>query len=256
MNTPDALLARLDAIGQTLAEKASGLALIGLGSVGTELDRLDSYSDLDFFAIVEPGAKPRYLEQLDWLSAACPIAYQFRNTRDGYKVLFADGIFCEFAVFEPDELATIPFVRGRIVWKQPHVPDTIGASVLPIPAAADHGADWLVGEALTNLYVGLGRYRRGEKLAAARLIQQHAVDRVLTLAATFERELLGHTDIFAPERRVERRFPDLARALPGFIQGYDRSCESALAILSFLEARVSVNAQLAAAIRSLCVEPG
>ena len=44
------LLKRLDDIGQSLERSGHALALIGLGSVGVELDRLDSYSDLDFFA--------------------------------------------------------------------------------------------------------------------------------------------------------------------------------------------------------------
>ena len=50
--TPHDLLIRLDAIGASLSATARGLALIGLGSVGLETDRLDAYSDLDVFAIV------------------------------------------------------------------------------------------------------------------------------------------------------------------------------------------------------------
>jgi len=30
----------------------------------------------------------------------------------------ADGVFCEFAVFEPQELPAIPFAPGRVVWKR------------------------------------------------------------------------------------------------------------------------------------------
>src|SRR5512145_3267505 len=93
------LLARLDQIGAALAASGHALALIGLGSVGEELDRLDDYSDLDFFAIVETGHKRRYIDDLDWLSSIAPIAYRFLNSPDGYKLLFTDGIFCEFAVF-------------------------------------------------------------------------------------------------------------------------------------------------------------
>ena len=36
---------------------------------------------------------------------AAPLAWAFRNTVDGFKVLFADGIYGEFAVFEPEELS-------------------------------------------------------------------------------------------------------------------------------------------------------
>ena len=102
------LLIRLNEIGRSLEQSDHALALIGLGSVGLELDRLDCYSDLDFFAIVEAGYKHTYLDSLQWLSGVHPIAYSFPNTEDGYKILFADGIFCEFAVFEPAELEHIP----------------------------------------------------------------------------------------------------------------------------------------------------
>lgn len=74
------LLERLDAIGASLARSGNGLAMIGLGSTGLELERLDQYSDLDFFAIVETGHKNEYLESLAWLSSICPISFVYRNT--------------------------------------------------------------------------------------------------------------------------------------------------------------------------------
>ena len=151
------LLIRLNEIGRSLEQSGHALALIGLGSVGLELDRLDPYSDLDFFAIVEAGYKRTYLDALPWLSDVHPIAYSFPNTEDGYKVLFADGIFCEFAVFEPAELEHIPFAPGRMVWKRADAPDTWSQPAsIPTPRSR-HSRDWLLGEALTNLYVGLNR---------------------------------------------------------------------------------------------------
>ena len=69
MERKDLLLARLDEIGRSLARTGHALALLGLGSVGCELERLDNYSDLDFFAIVQPGYKQKFIAQLDWLSA-------------------------------------------------------------------------------------------------------------------------------------------------------------------------------------------
>jgi hypothetical protein len=97
---PHLLLSRLDEIGAALARSNKALALIGLGSAGLETDRLDRYSDLDFFAIVENGRKRDFLDGLSWLGDIRPIAYSFRNTPDGHKVLFEDGVFCEFAVFD------------------------------------------------------------------------------------------------------------------------------------------------------------
>src|ERR1044071_2148218 len=98
MEKSQQLLARLDAIGQSLSATGQALALLGLGSVGTETSRLDQYSDLDFFAIVKPDTKSRFMDRLDWLEVVNPLAYFFQNTVDGYKALFEDGIFCEFAI--------------------------------------------------------------------------------------------------------------------------------------------------------------
>jgi len=246
------LLKRLDEIGQSLERSRHALALIGLGSVGLELDRLDSYSDLDFFAIVEQGYKRAYLDSLRWLSDVHPIAYSFLNTDDGYKVLFEDGIFCEFAVFEPAELEKIPFAPGRIVWKRAEVPDTFGQPTNFPPSKQNRDKDWLLGEALTNIYVGLNREKRGERLSATRFIQGYAVDRLLELVEYVEPANEVHQDQFVNERRFEQRFPNLTSELSTWMQGYEKNRGSALASLDFLEKHFEVNETLAKAIRELC----
>lgn len=245
-----ALLARLDAIGKSLQRSGNALALLGLGSVGQETDRLDDYSDLDFFAIVKDGHKTAFIENLEWLSSVHPLTYYFKNTADGYKLLFADGIFCEFAVFEPHELAHIPFTGGRIVWQDESFDASIAAS--PPRTASKQTVEWLLGEALTNLYVGLGRYHRGEKLSAARFIQGYALDRILELAASLEAPQPGHEDIFVLERRYEQRYPGVAAHLPQFVQGYERSRESARAMLAYLDAHFVMNTAMKMAILELC----
>jgi hypothetical protein len=247
-----ALLKRLDEIGHSLEQSGHAMALIGLGSVGLELDRLDSHSDLDFFTIVEEGYKRAYLDSLHWLSDVHPIAYSFLNTEDGYKVLFEDGIFCEFAVFETAELESIPFAPGRIVWKRAEVPDTFGQPTTSPSSKQKRDKDWLLGEALTNLYVGLNREQRGEKLSATRFIQGYAVDRILELAEYIEPANDIHRDPFVNERRFEQRFPDLIPQLGAWMQGYEKNRGSALASLDFLEGHFDVNEAVANAIRELC----
>lgn len=245
------LLPRLDEIGQSLERSQHALALIGLGSVGLELDRLDAYSDLDFFVIVEKGYKRAYIDSLRWLSDVQPIAYEFLNTDDGYKLLFADGIFCEFAVFELDELENIPFAPGRLVWKRENVSDTISQ---PMSKPAPHGKrtkEWLLGEALTNLYVGLNRDKRGEKLSAARFIQGYTVDRVVELVEYIDEAEKVHRDPFVNERRFEQRFPELTTQASTWMQGYEKNRESALAIFAFLEEHFEVNEAIASAIRNM-----
>ena len=200
---------------------------------------------------MEAGRKDAFLDDLGWLSAVAPVAYAFRNTPDGYKLLYADGIFCEMAVFTPAELAAAAYAPGQVVWRRPEVPESIAVPALPAVPPAAPADEWLVGEALTNLYVGLGRWRRGERLSAARFIQHYAVDRLIELAERREAPQAAPRDLFTPERRVERRLPAFAAHLPQFVQGYERSRESALAILAYLEQCAPVNPALAQAIRAL-----
>lgn len=248
--TPELLLARLDAIGRALAGSGHALALIGLGSVGLETERLDAWSDLDFFVIVEPGHKARYVERLDWLALAHPLAWHFRNTADGHKALMDDGVFCEFAVFQPQELEAIPFAPGRVVWKRDgSVPD---AWAVPRRALPQRTADetWIVGEALSCLLVGLGRWHRGERLSAMRFVQGHALDRLVELDALRSRAAGG--DPFNGERRLERRQPALAAELPALAPGYAHTPQAAAALLQALARRGAVlDAAVVARVRAL-----
>jgi hypothetical protein len=249
MDRRELLLSRLDAIGASLSRRDGALALLALGSVGVETHRIDEFSDLDFFAIVAPGRKASFLDDLGWLSDAAPLVYAFRNTVDGFKILFHDSIYGEFAVFEPAELPAIPFAEGRIVWKADGIDDAIR---VPVRAPAPRGApdrEWCLGEALTCIYVGLGRFRRGELLSAERLVQHHAVDRVVELASLLESEGEGSADPYAAERRFESRFPNVASLLPRFVQGYARTPESARAIVEFLESSFQLNAAMVEEIR-------
>jgi lincosamide nucleotidyltransferase len=252
MNKAEHLLGRLDEIGEALSKKSSALALIGLGSVGLELNRLDQFSDLDFFVIVKTGSKPRYLEDLSWLTEIAPVAYCFANTPDGYKLLYEDGVFCEFAVFDKDELKEAVFSPGRVVWKAQGVSDTIGIPQCSVERKQESSTEWLIGEALTNLYVGLSREQRGEKLSALRFIQGYAVDRIVELSKQIEvAASLTAGDEFSIERRYEQRFPAMARILPELLQGYERNRESALAALSYLDKNFEINSAMKQAVLEL-----
>jgi hypothetical protein len=201
--------------------------------------------------IVEDGFKQAYIHDLAWLERVAAVTYHFQNTMDGFKLLFADDVFCEFAVFEMHELASIPFAPGRIVWKKPGVPDELAVPALEPPPPSGHDLGWHIGEALTHLYVGLQRFNRGEKLFGARFVQQYALDCVLWLAERLDPGQPAFRDAFSSERHFEQRFPKVAQHLASFVQGYERTPESALAILVFLEAHAEVNAGMAAAIRKL-----
>jgi hypothetical protein len=125
---------------------------------------------------------------------------------------------------------------------------------MPGPSPYDD-PDYQLNEALTNLYVGLHRDARGERLSATRFIQSHAVDRILTYLYLTEPGAPPQQDAFVVERGAEKRFGHDVVPLSDFVPGYDRNHDAALAILEWLESRVEVNGALAAAIRELA-RPG
>lgn len=166
--------------------------------------------------------------------------------------MFGDDIFCEFAVFEGEELKNIPFGRGKIIWKEDGFDETV---CIPRddtkPIKQNPNIDWIVGEALTNLYVGLGRYRRGEKLSAYKFVQCYAVDRVVALISLLEEVQIDCSDHLDPARRLEFRYPRMSKDFSSYIQGYDKTPESALAILEFLDNNFEVNECIKTNILSL-----
>jgi len=252
MSKKESLLQRLDEIGKSLERNGGALLLLGVGSVGIETERMDEYSDLDFFVIVKPGEKDRYINRLDWLEEVHSLAYSFKNSDVGYKILFEDGIYGEYAIFEERELANASYPEGRVVWKDPSYHNTgIAKPSKPVPSKKRDSLDFPLNEALTNLYVGLGRYARGERLSATRFVQSYAVDNILSVLHLLEQEVDYFPDPFGMERRVEQRYPRFADMIGGMIQGYDRVPESALRILNFIEEVYPVNPRLSAEIRRL-----
>ncbi|PWW08756.1 hypothetical protein DFQ01_101482 [Paenibacillus cellulosilyticus] len=257
MATKERLLGRLNEIGGSLERRGETLFLLGVGSVGVETDRIDEYSDLDFFVIVKQGYKQRYIERLDWLEDVCPLAYSFRNTVDGYKIMFEDGIYGEYAVFEEEELEHIAYTGARIVWMDPsYAKPDIAKSGGRTETRRREGLDFPLNEALTNLYVGLCRYARGEKLSAARFVQSYAVDSILSVLHLLEKEEAYFPDVFGEERRLEKRFPSFAERVGDMILGYERTPESALHILRYLEDVYPVNRRMSAEIRRLASKQG
>jgi len=242
---------RLRQIATALEQTGEVQALLGLGSAGLDSDRMDEYSDLDFFVIVMPGYKQKYIQDLFWLEQCGPIAFHYQNTVDGNKVLYADGVFCEFAVFEPQELAGIPFARGRLIW---HSEGFDPAMCEPVSTQGRYqrspDRDWHINEVLTNLYIGVCRFLRGEKLAAMKLIQQSAVAHILDLML-LDQPASAAVDPYAPERRIETHLPQLESLLPDFCPGYAHSLQAAESLLAWLETNACPSIAMTQEIRRL-----
>lgn len=250
---PSILFDRLNSIADALQRSGNAQALLALGSVGLEFQRIDEFSDIDFFLIVETGHKQRYIHNLDWLHDAKELEWRFQNTRDGHKAMMADGILCEFAVFEPHELAGIPFAPGRLVWSVDGFDAAIVEPSVPIPSAELPEERWIVGEALSCLLVGMQRWIRGERLSAARFIQVFALDRLIELDMRANPPAPGvSADPFNRDRRLEQRQASLARELPALMGGYSATPASAWGVLEALKRRSAlIDGKMAERVQNL-----
>ncbi len=189
------------------------------------------------------------------------ICFNYKKITDfcnclGYKLLYADGIFAEMAVFEPAELRSIPFAEGKLVWARdgfdPSIvePASLQERFKPV---ADEG--YAIGELLSCLYVGLCRFQRGETLSAWRFVQNYCIARVLQVAELWIPARTGgdglRSDPYNRERRVEFLRPELAELFDEAIAGYRSTPKAALAILAWVELHAEVNQSMKAAILEL-----
>jgi lincosamide nucleotidyltransferase B/F len=241
--TKEHILQRLTEISETVRRTHDALAFLALGSVGKENERMDEFSDLDFFVIAKDDKKQRFIQNLDWLKAQGKVSFVFQNTVDGCKLIYEDGIMCEFAVFTSAEFTSAAYSEGLFLWK-----DDAFVSVNPkprrFPKYLEESEDYMLGEALTNLYVGLGRFLRGEKLSAFYFIQDYAVHRVMTLIAKKFPSKEPFIDLYNPDRRFEKRYSWFASDISQMTQGYDRTPESARILLTFLDEHFSISQSL------------
>ena len=200
-------LERLDEITQNLKENDHVIALIATGSIGVELKRMDQYSDLDFFVIVKDGSQKLFLENTQWLHvASSKLLFLFQNTKDSFKFMYEDGIYGEQAIFEYAQLPTIIGSNSRVVFQKEGYDIDANFGERAKLSQNLSSFDFLMNEALTNIYVGYTRYLRHEKIAGYQLLQA-AAEKIISLISMIEKPKTSYSDIFNPARRVEQNFP-------------------------------------------------
>jgi len=200
---------------------------------------------------LKTGYKKRFIDNLDWLTDVSESGFYFPNTKDGYKFLYTDGVFCEFAVFDEIEIKTAVFSKGSVLWHKPDFDLTLCEPKTTYTPRKPTDLSWAFNEALTCLYVGLNRYARGEFLSGTRFVQNYAVDIIISTSHFIASEVPNFIDGFQHERRYESRYPELAKFLPDMIQGYCKTKESAVKILEFIEMYHTVNPWLKSEILAL-----
>jgi hypothetical protein len=229
---------RMEKLADKLKSYKDAKCLLGLGSMA-QIKRADAYSDMDFFLIVNEGSKENFMNDLKWL-AVQPIIYSFKNSNDGYKIMYQDGVYAEFAVFSEKEIVDAHFLSGIIYYK---TNDFDVSLVHPnhSPKKRKIDVNYNVNEALTNIYVGLLRLKRGEISNASTFIQVYAYNLILPLFESLFKKDDPFEDPYQFERRIELRFKESANLLSNFRQGYHRNIESAQAMLDFFDKYFDVN---------------
>lgn len=248
--TPNLLIQRLCQISGGLKNVDGVIGIIGLGSIGSEKNRLDKYSDLDFFVIVSPAVQEQVIKSTNWLSSVGQLDFVFKNSDHGCKVLYNDGVYVEYAVFTLEQYRNWKIPGGQVLWAK---------NCDELFAITDAGQliqnslkteNFYINEALSNLYVGLLRLHRGEKLNATRFIQSFAVNNILELV---DKRHNGETrqDFFVLDRRIESRIPDIEDLLKIFVTGYIANVHAAKAIIDWLNHNYQCNQPMSARINTL-----
>ena len=190
-----------------------GLVLAGSGA---EPQRIDEWSDHDFFLVVSKDPEA-WRQNFDWLPDHERIVLSPRETHHGLKVLYDDGHVLEFAIATAAEMHDWSVNMARVVLDRGGVAELVAGMQRRTVLPTEHDADDLQ-LFLTHLYIGVGRARRGEALAANLSIRGHAMRHLLPVWRHRVTPQVGAAvDSLEPNRRFEQAFPsdalELANAL-------------------------------------------
>jgi hypothetical protein len=187
---------------EALAPIEDVLGLMFAGSAAA-LDRVDKYSDQDFYLIVRDGCAESFRQDLGWLPDSEEIVLSPRETEHGLKVLYKNGTLLEFAVFEDGELLShmAPF-DNRVALDKSDITQKI-AAITKKPVNQEINPQDTFALFLTLLQIGAGRVMRGEVLAGSQHIKGHALGRLIDLIRHFEPESSLRSDQLDRFRRFE-----------------------------------------------------
>ena len=236
-------LERMDALTCFLKGLPGVRAIMAFGSLA-ELDRFDDYSDLDFLIVCSPKRRAALLRNVRVFEALAPIAFAGIEGEDAVKLLFADGVVCDFGIVTEDQLPKILHGPGRFVWKEASFCERYIASQTMIKPFSQDDA-WC-GHVLMDIYVGLLREMRAERAAAMEKIQFEAVRRLLGGAQPCDPQ--AASDPFSPFRRAEKRGMQ-GKCFEEIMPGYAHNLSAAKSIIGRLPYKACPADLLSAVLR-------
>ncbi|HET7177263.1 MAG TPA: hypothetical protein VFI63_01100 [Solirubrobacterales bacterium] len=205
-----------DELVRSLARDPAVVGVVALGSLARRDYLPDRWSDHDFFVVVESGQQERLRTDLSWLPRAGAIAYSFRETAHGLKVLYRDGHLLELAVFDADELWLARVNRYRVLLDrggvEARLAEVAAATAERLRAEAPSDG-YLAGQLASAILVGAGLARRGEVLSGDLKIREAVGHLVTLLVRHVPAENAALLDSLDPLRRFERVHPRLGAEL-------------------------------------------
>jgi lincosamide nucleotidyltransferase len=219
--TPDEYLQFTESLIENVAADGRVLGLVALGSMAARDYLPDQWSDHDFFVIVRSGQQESMRADLSWLPFEERIVLSFRETAHGLKVLYANGHLLEFAVFNTEELHLARVNRYQVLLDREQIArhlEEIEAATSTWVRASTSSDEVLFGQLVTNVLVGIGRYRRGERLSAAHFVKASAArSLVMLLGRNVPSPRASVLDDLDPLRRFEVAYPELGAELDGIL---------------------------------------
>jgi hypothetical protein len=185
--------------------------VIGLMFAGSaaDLSRVDEHSDQDFFLIVIDGTAESLRQNLDWLPDHNEILLSPRETDHGLKVVYSNGRVLEFAIFEDSELDShVAPIDNRVVLDKKDIAPRINTiAKKSVPRALNVEIEFEL--FLSLIQIGVGRFLRGEQIAADQHVKSYALEKLLGLIRELRPVVSSKADSLNRFRRFEFDYPTL-----------------------------------------------
>ena len=204
---------------ESLSARGEVVGLVFVGSAA-ETDRVDEWSDHDFFVITKSGFAEAMRNDLSWLPDSASIAIVPRETEHGLKVVYEAGHVLEFAVFNDEELELAAVNSFAVAFDKTDITERIEAiAERSVPKPFDAKTEFEL--FLATMLIGVGRARRGETLIAGQQIRSYCLRHALGLIRQWVPVAAGTEnsgDSLDRFRRFEFQYPEIALQLEALQQ--------------------------------------
>jgi hypothetical protein len=203
-----------DALRKSLETRSEVIGLVLVGSTAAT-NRVDEWSDHDFFVITKAGSAESMRQDLSWLPRHSEIAFSPRETEHGLKVIYQGGQVLEFAVFDDPELEVVSVNSYAVVLDRTNIKtrmDAIAARRKTHAFNAEAEFELFLGQIL----IGVGRARRGELLSAGQFVDTFAMNHALGLIRSWSSSIDASQtveDDLNRFRRFEFQYAEIGTAL-------------------------------------------